>query len=132
MSPKSSLYLSFNPFYPLKCIQGAEENELHSAQRLHFSEHGHYRRSAETEREIQMDQKVCLGCFLQHYCFTYVFLCFFYLLLNSVLVFSCFDLLCIHVFFPLVWFSLCTSFQITLLLSVFTSNFTGLLLFLFI
>lgn len=36
MSQKSFLYSSFNPFYPLKCVLGAGENELESVQRLAF------------------------------------------------------------------------------------------------
>lgn len=36
MSQKSFLCLSFNPFYPLKCVLGAGENELKSVQFLAF------------------------------------------------------------------------------------------------
>lgn len=36
MSQKSFLRSSFNPFYPLKCVLGAGENELESVQRRAF------------------------------------------------------------------------------------------------
>lgn len=36
MGLRNALCLSFNPFYPLKCALGAEENELESVQCLSF------------------------------------------------------------------------------------------------
>lgn len=84
-----------------------------------FSEHGHYRRSAETERETQTNREVRLGCFVQDYCFT-SWSVLFLLLSVLLLVFPPLPCLFIPLLSCLIFFcprcySLCASFQSPLL-----------------
>lgn len=72
VSQKSFLWPGLNPFYPLKCVLGAGENESESVRCLAFlslaiTEHPQ-RRSK--KRETRMNRVVRLGCFSADYCFT--------------------------------------------------------------
>lgn len=60
----------FKSILPLKMCPGSRRKWVGACAMPCFSEHGHYRRSAETERETQTNREVRLGCFAGDYCFT--------------------------------------------------------------
>lgn len=64
VSQKSFFVLKSQSILPSKVCPGSRRKWVRVCAMPCFSERGHYRRSAETEREVR------LGCFVRDYCFT--------------------------------------------------------------
>lgn len=88
MSRKSFLCSSFNPFYPLKCVLGAGENELQAVKCLAFLSMAITEDPQRWSMKLKTNREVRLGCFVRDYSFTSQ--SFLFLLLSVLLlVFPC-------------------------------------------